>query len=89
MCLRFLFLLITRLAAGLRLSRREEAWTNAEILMLRHQLTVLQRHQPPWLELHERVRRGSRRCRDPDRTVQRPDAPHERDHRTLDRGMPT
>src|ERR1035438_1473084 len=46
MCLRFLFLLITRLAAGLRLSRREEAWKNAEILMLRHQLTVLQRHQP-------------------------------------------
>jgi putative transposase len=41
MCLRFLFLLITRLAAGLRLSRREEAWKNAEILMLRHQLTVL------------------------------------------------
>src|ERR1022692_1461576 len=46
MCMRFLFLLITRLAAGLRLSRREEAWKNAEILMLRHQLTVLQRHQP-------------------------------------------
>ncbi len=46
MCLRFAFLLITRLAAGGRLSRREEAWKNAEILMLRHQLTVLQRHQP-------------------------------------------
>ena len=46
MCMRFLFLLITRLAAGLRLSRREEAWKNAEILVLRHQLTVLQRHQP-------------------------------------------
>ena len=46
MCLRFAFLLITRLAAGLRLSRREETWKNAEILILRHQLTVLQRHQP-------------------------------------------
>src|SRR5262249_14968097 len=46
MCLRFAFLLITRLAAGLRLSRREEVWKNAEILILRHQLTVLQRHQP-------------------------------------------
>jgi putative transposase len=45
MCLRFTFLLITRLAAGLRLSRREEAWRNAEILILGHQLTVLQRHQ--------------------------------------------
>ena len=46
MCLRFAFLLITRLAAGLRLSRREESWKNAEILILRHQLTVLQRHHP-------------------------------------------
>src|SRR6266704_1365139 len=46
MCLRFAFLLITRLAAGLRLSRREESWKNAEILILRHQLTVLQRRQP-------------------------------------------
>ena len=46
MCLRFTFLLITRLAAGVRLSRRGEAWKTAEILMLRHHLTVLQRHQP-------------------------------------------
>jgi putative transposase len=46
MCLRFLFLLATRLAAGLRLSRREETWKTAEILILRHQLAVLQRHQP-------------------------------------------
>jgi hypothetical protein len=38
--------LITRAAAGLRLSRREEAWKTAEILMLRHQLAVLQRRQP-------------------------------------------
>jgi hypothetical protein len=46
MCLRFVFLLITRLAAWLRLSRREEAWMTAEILILRHQLAVLQRRQP-------------------------------------------
>src|SRR5208337_1374220 len=46
MCLRFVFLLITRVAAWLRLSRREEAWKTAEILILRHQLAVLQRHQP-------------------------------------------
>src|ERR1039458_7229314 len=46
MCLRFLFLLITRLAARLWLSRREEAWKTTEILILRHQLAVLQRQQP-------------------------------------------
>ena len=41
-----MFLLITRLAAWLRLSRREETWKTAEILILRHQLAVLQRQQP-------------------------------------------
>src|ERR1019366_2908684 len=46
MCLRFVFLLITRLAAWLRLSRCEETWKTAEILILRHQLAVLQRRQP-------------------------------------------
>jgi len=46
MCLRFVFLLITRMTSWLRLSRREEAWKTAEILLLRHQLTVLQRQQP-------------------------------------------
>src|ERR1039458_3018208 len=46
MCLRLVFLLITRLAAGLRLSRRAETWKTAEILLLRHQLAVLQRRQP-------------------------------------------
>src|SRR5215472_17179165 len=45
MCLRFVFLLITRRAVWLRLSRREEAWKTAEILILRHQLTVLQRRR--------------------------------------------
>jgi putative transposase len=46
MCLRFVFLLITRAAGWLRLSRREEAWQATEILILRHQLAVLQRRQP-------------------------------------------
>ena len=46
MCLRLVFLLIMRLAAWLRLSRREETWKTAEILILRHQLAVLQRRQP-------------------------------------------
>src|SRR5450432_1581504 len=46
MCLRLVFLLITRVASWLRLSRREEAWKTAGILILRHQLAVLQRNQP-------------------------------------------
>src|SRR6266571_5006477 len=46
MCLRFAFLLITRLAAWLRLARREETWKTAEILIMRHQLAILQRRQP-------------------------------------------
>jgi hypothetical protein len=46
MCLRFVFLLITSVVSWLRLSRREEAWKTAEILILRHQLAVLQRRQP-------------------------------------------
>src|SRR5512132_2763972 len=46
MCLRFVFLLTTRAASWLRLSRREETWKTAEILLLRHQLAVLQRRQP-------------------------------------------
>ena len=46
MCLRFVFLLITRIAAWLRLSRRQETWKTTEILILRHQLAVLQRRQP-------------------------------------------
>ena len=45
MCLRFVFLLITRTATWLRLSRREETWRIAEILILRRQLAVLQRRQ--------------------------------------------
>jgi putative transposase len=46
MCLRFVFLLIMRLTSWLRLSHREETWKTAEILILRHQLAVLQRRQP-------------------------------------------
>jgi hypothetical protein len=46
MCLRFVFLLTTQVAAGLRLSRRQEAWKTAEILVLRHQLAVLERRRP-------------------------------------------
>jgi putative transposase len=46
MCLRFAFLVIMRVTTWLRLSRREEAWQTAEILILRHQLSVLQRRQP-------------------------------------------
>jgi putative transposase len=46
LCLRFVFLLITRMTSWLRLSRREEAWKTAEILLLRHQVAVLQRQQP-------------------------------------------
>src|SRR5580693_4715059 len=46
MCLRFAFLLITRMTTWLRLSRRQETWQTAEILILRHQLAVLQRRQP-------------------------------------------
>jgi putative transposase len=46
MFLRFVFLLITRVTSWLRLSRRKEVWKTAEILILRHQLAVLQRRQP-------------------------------------------
>jgi transposase len=52
MCLRFVFLLIMRTASWLRLSQREEAWKTAEILILRHQLAVLQRRQSRRPDLH-------------------------------------
>jgi putative transposase len=42
-CLRFVFLLTVQIPAWLRLSRRPSAWKDAEILLLRHQLAVLQR----------------------------------------------
>src|ERR1035438_3441479 len=61
MCLRFIFLLITRLGAWLRLSRRPETWKTAEILLLRHQLAVLQRRQPrrPKLNWADRALRAT------------------------------
>jgi hypothetical protein len=37
MCLRFIFLLITHAASWPRLSRRQETWKTAEILILRNQ----------------------------------------------------
>jgi transposase len=46
MCLQFMFFLTTRAASWLRLSRREETCKTAEILILRHQLAVLQRREP-------------------------------------------
>jgi hypothetical protein len=52
MCLRFVFFLITRMVAGLRLSRREGMWKTAEILLLRQQVTGLQRHQTRRPELN-------------------------------------
>jgi hypothetical protein len=41
--LRLVYLTIRRLVGWLRLSRRSESWKTAEILLLRHQLIVLQR----------------------------------------------
>jgi putative transposase len=42
-CLRLVYLIVGRAIAWLRLSRRSESWKSAEILLLRHQLIVLQR----------------------------------------------
>jgi hypothetical protein len=42
-CLRFVFLLVTRLVEWSWLCRREESWKDAEILLLRRQLAVLRR----------------------------------------------
>lgn len=43
MCLRFVFLLALRVPVWLRLSRRSAAWKDAEILLLRHQVALLER----------------------------------------------
>jgi putative transposase len=45
MCLRFVYLLIVSALSWMRLARRQGAWKEAEILLLRHQLAVLQRQQ--------------------------------------------
>jgi transposase InsO family protein len=44
--LKLIYLVITRIVAWLRLSRREAGWKDAEILMLRHQLDVVLRANP-------------------------------------------
>jgi hypothetical protein len=41
--LRLVYLTISRLFGWLQLSRHSDSWKSAEILLLRHQLTVLQR----------------------------------------------
>ena len=46
MGLKLVFLIVTRAVSLLGLSRREEWWKDAEILMLRHQLAVAQRERP-------------------------------------------
>src|ERR1700737_5423469 len=45
MCLRFVYVLVIGVFSWLRLAGRQEAWKDAEILLLRHQLGVLQRQQ--------------------------------------------
>ena len=56
MCLRFVFLLALRAPTWLRLSRRPSAWKDAEILLLRHQVALLERRsaarpKPTWADL--------------------------------------
>jgi hypothetical protein len=63
MCIRFVFLLMTRFASWLRLSRREEAVEDRkDIDLLRHQLAVLQRREPrrPKVNWADRVGAGNR-----------------------------
>ena len=42
-----MYLFVTRLFGWVRLSTRGQSWKSAEILRLRHQLMVLQRHAGP------------------------------------------
>ena len=44
--LKLIFLIVSRAVSLLRLSRRESWWKDAEILMLRHQLSIALRQQP-------------------------------------------
>jgi putative transposase len=44
--LKLIFLILSRAASLLGLSRREAWWKDAEILMLRHQLAVAQHERP-------------------------------------------
>jgi putative transposase len=45
MCLRFVYLLVVSALSWVRLARRQGAWKDAELLLLRQQLGVLQRQQ--------------------------------------------
>ena len=44
--LKLIFLVVSGVMSLLRLSRRESWWKDAEILMLRHQLSVAERERP-------------------------------------------
>ena len=44
--MKLIFLIVSRTVSLLRLSRRESWWKDAEILMLRHQLSIALREQP-------------------------------------------
>ena len=46
MGLKLIFLVVSRTVSVLRLSRRESWWKDAEIFMLRHQLSIALREQP-------------------------------------------
>ena len=49
MCLRFVYLLVVNAFSWIRVARRQGAWKDAEIMLLRHQLAILQRqrtHKP-------------------------------------------
>jgi hypothetical protein len=55
MCLRFVYLIVVSVFSWMRLAHRQGAWKDAEILLLRHQLAVLQRQQvrkprPTWAD---------------------------------------
>ena len=56
--MKLIFLIVSRVVSLAGLSRRESWWTDAEILMLRHQLAVAQREQPRvhvWLTWPDRT----------------------------------
>lgn len=53
--MRFVFLLIIQLAESLRLSRRDQTWKTAEILILRCQFAVVQRRPRPKLNWADRA----------------------------------
>jgi hypothetical protein len=56
--LKLIFLIVSRVISLLRLSRREAWWKDAEILILRYQLTVVQRERPrvrAWLTWPDRA----------------------------------